>query len=577
VPDIFLSYSRKDSAQALSLADRLRSQGLDVWIDQHGLEAAKQWSKEIVDAIETSHTFIVLLSRDSLQSKNVLRELSIASESDRTILPVELEQVILTSEFKYQLAGIQRAQFSDFDGILRSLRRAGLNALEPVAAGSPTAPVIADTRKSLMVLPFEDLSPAQDNGWFADGLTGELISAMTNIKSLRLIDRQTTMSFKDKKIRTAQVAKELNVRYFLEGSVRKIAVGPETAELKINVELIDMESGDNIWQYAHRGTMNDIFLVQETVANKVVEGLKLHVTKEETSRFLKRETQNPVAYELFMRGLDYFHRETLTGYRVAASFFNQAVEIDPNYADALLLQAATCIQMYDYEQDPAVLDRGERLLEQAMALNMEAPRVFEVRVVLAQKRRLFDKAEAAAKEYIAQYPNDHLAHFHLGVLYIIMKRQAEAIAPLERALDIQPEHRPTLWGLVLACEQSGQQEKRKYWAEQALTVFAKHLRLHPEDESSRVKYANLLMDAGYPNDALSYIASLEDIHDARKIYEIGLLALMLGDKALAMKYFTQAVDLGHKDFSNLQPAGEDEEFYYSPEFQALLKRTQAVA
>ena len=155
-----------------------------------------------------------------MQSKNVLRELSLASESERLVIPIELEPITLTAEFKYPLAGIQRAQVSDFDGILRSLRRAGLHGSATGASGFPYAPHATDSRKSLMILPFEDISPAQDNGWFADGLTGELISAMSNIKSLRLIDRQTAMSFKNRKIKTALLAKELNVRYFLEGSVR---------------------------------------------------------------------------------------------------------------------------------------------------------------------------------------------------------------------------------------------------------------------------------------------------------------------------------------------------------------------
>src|ERR1700733_8727194 len=119
MPDIFISYSRKDSAQALELAERLRLSGMHVWIDQHGIEAATSWSNEIVQAIDGAKVVIVLLSAYSIISHNVIKELSIASEAKKSILPIDIEAVTLPTQFRYQLAGIQRAKLEDFDGILR--------------------------------------------------------------------------------------------------------------------------------------------------------------------------------------------------------------------------------------------------------------------------------------------------------------------------------------------------------------------------------------------------------------------------------------------------------------------------
>ena len=200
MPDIFISYSRKDSQQALTLAEKLRMAGMDVWIDQHGLELASSWSRDIVDAIEQCKAFVLLLSETALASKNVVKELSLASESGRSIIPIELQHVRLTSEFKYALAGIQRAPISDLDAIFRSLEKLGLN---PQVTANTKAPrpagrgVGAETRKTLLVLPFVDLSQSKDNEWFADGLTEELIDTLSNIKSLRIIDRRTAMGFRN--------------------------------------------------------------------------------------------------------------------------------------------------------------------------------------------------------------------------------------------------------------------------------------------------------------------------------------------------------------------------------------------
>src|SRR5256885_3342968 len=115
MPDIFISYSRKDAAQALELAERLRVRGIDVWIDQSGIEAAKSWSKEIVRAIDECKAFLVLISTSAQQSQNVSREVGIASESKKPMLPVLLEDIKLSDELRYHLSGIQRVAHTQFD------------------------------------------------------------------------------------------------------------------------------------------------------------------------------------------------------------------------------------------------------------------------------------------------------------------------------------------------------------------------------------------------------------------------------------------------------------------------------
>ena len=103
----------------LSLAERLRGQGISVWIDQHAIEGATQWSKEIVEAIKECKALIVLLSSAATASRNVVREVSLASEKNKEILPLVLEETELPSEFEYPLAGIQRTQYENFESILR--------------------------------------------------------------------------------------------------------------------------------------------------------------------------------------------------------------------------------------------------------------------------------------------------------------------------------------------------------------------------------------------------------------------------------------------------------------------------
>ncbi|HEY6170701.1 MAG TPA: TIR domain-containing protein, partial [Candidatus Kapabacteria bacterium] len=193
--DIFISYSRKDTAEAQTLAGELRANGYEVWIDVSGIHAATSWSREIVEAIDVCSVFLVLLSPHSLTSPNVTKEVSLASESRKTILPVDIGQVELTSDLRYQLAGLQRVSIKDRDAILKGLQR--LNITTARSAPASTTQTISpplkrtDSRISIAVLPFDDLSPGKDNDWFADGLADELINVLSELRTLRVTDRRT--------------------------------------------------------------------------------------------------------------------------------------------------------------------------------------------------------------------------------------------------------------------------------------------------------------------------------------------------------------------------------------------------
>src|SRR5579871_5628315 len=115
MPDIFISYSSKDREQAELLTELLASAGLSVWIDQSGIDVATSWSGEIVDAIEGCKAFLVLLSPNSIESVNVVKEVALAAEKRKKILPLDLEPVALNRDLQYHLAGIQRAPMSNID------------------------------------------------------------------------------------------------------------------------------------------------------------------------------------------------------------------------------------------------------------------------------------------------------------------------------------------------------------------------------------------------------------------------------------------------------------------------------
>ena len=535
--DIFISYSSKDKEKAEQLTELLASAGLSVWIDQSRLEVSTSWSAEIVDAINSCEAFIVLLSPNSIESHNVIKEVSLASEKRKKILPLDLEPITLPRELEYQLAGIHRAPMSNIDSIIRALGKLGL-----VATSAPTITLIKETdgRKSLMILPFEDLSPTGDNQWFADGIVSELISALSNVKALRVTDAATTREYKTFKGHLTTYASEMQIRYFIQGDVRKFG-----DQIKISSRLLDIETGDHLWQDSMKGTMEDIFDIQEKVAEKVVEGLKVHLASDEKKKLAERGTKNAEAYELSMRASEYYARQTKEGFQLSVQLISEAIRLDPGYAQAYQFKAKALAVLYGkYNRTPAVLDEAEALCKEALRLRPDAFGVYGPLSLIYMQRGQLAEAEAIAKEYVRKCPHNHSAHFTLGFVYSETDQAAKAISPYEEAVRLKPEDLPSLFNLVLICEAAGAIEKCVYWGAVALPHAERHLKLHPDDESMRVQHALLLLMSGRTEDAHTAATKLTNLQDGRSLYNTACLFGQLGDKSEALRTFRKAIEAG---------------------------------
>ncbi len=548
--DIFISYSRKDSEQALALAERLRSQGASVWMDSSSLAAAETWSGEIVHAIKECQTMIVLLSPDSIASHNVTKEVGLASEKRKTIIPIELAACELSDAMEYALVGLHRISVFDEEALNRSFAKLGIRATVSLVERTLSTPThITDTRKSLIVLPFEDLSPTgEDNAWFADGLAGEMIDSLGHIKSLRILDRKTSISLRNTKLRTVEIGKEFNTRYFIEGSVRKFG-----EQIKISVALLDIETGDYLWQESHRGEFKDIFDIQEAVAEKVVAGLKLHLTKEEKEKVLTRGTENTEAYELFTKAIGYFHRQTKENIYYAVQLLSDTIRLDPIYANAYQMKGNSLSVIYRlYDRNAALLVEAETLVLEALRLN---PNLWDAYLPLTNIYQLqgkLEEAEAVAMKYIENAPHDYyLSHFSLGFLYDNSGQYAKAIAPYEQALKIKPNNLPTLWNIVVVCEKAKESEKLIYWASKAIPYFEHHLRFHPDDENQRVSYAVILYFAGRMEAAQKAAKALHSIRDGSSLFNIAWLWMSLGDLELSLSTVRKSIDAGFKNMEAL--------------------------
>ncbi|MEP7235874.1 MAG: tetratricopeptide repeat protein, partial [Ignavibacteriota bacterium] len=448
--------------------------------------------------------------------------------------PVELERVPLPSSFEYPLAGIQHVKLADFDAIIRA-HKFGVAKI-----------VARDTRKSVMVLPFEDLSPAGDNEWFSNGIVAELVGSLSNVKALRVIDRQTTKEFKHYKGQLSDYASEMSIRYFIQGSVQKFG-----DQIKVNSSLLDIETGDHLWQESMKGTMDDVFEIQEKVVEKIVEGLKIHLTSDEKDKLAERGTENTEAYELYLRAIEYFLHHTKQGYEVAIQLDTEAIRLDPRYANPYQHKANALTVLYTYDHQPEFLVQAESLCEDAMQLQPDLSAVYAPLSKVYMFQGKLEQAEEVAREYIRKAPEDLMSHFSLALFFDRTGQPSKAIPLYEESLRLQPDHRTILFNLVNNCNAAGDLEKSKLWALVALPIQARHLKLHPDDETSREFYTFFLRSAGHTEEARREARLLKHAKDRAVLYNMACAFSDFGDYNDAFETLQRAMKAGYGNIQHL--------------------------
>jgi serine/threonine protein kinase len=256
-----------------------------------------------------------------------------------------------------------------------------LNAVaEELLTGRPLSDAPA---KSIVVLPFDNLSPDPENAFFADGLTEELIADLSKVRTLRVISRTSAMLLKGSKKDVPTIAREFNVRYVLEGSVRRAG-----NSLRITAQLIDAAEDAHLWAEKYSGTLDDVFAIQEKVSRSIVDALKLTLTADEKDRLAARMIPDVKAFDCYLRARQESYRLTESALDHAAQLARQALDIvGPN---ALLYSLVADIEFFYHDQgihpDEETLRRAESWASKALALEPESAAGFRARGAIEARR-----------------------------------------------------------------------------------------------------------------------------------------------------------------------------------------------
>ncbi len=395
-----------------------------------------------------------------------------------------------------------------FDVSLKGFKRDSESG--PAASQGASSPT-AIASPSIAVLPFVDMSPDRDQGYFCEGVAEEILNALTRIEKLHVVARTSSFQFKEGSGDIREIGERLAVQTVLEGSVRKAE-----NRLRITAQLINVADGYHLWSKSFDEELKDIFTIQDEIAQCIADSLVETLNPEEQFAIRTRSSQNVLAYEHYLRGRQFFNRFRKKDIEFARQMFHQAIEIDPDYAPAWAGYADcfSFLAMYVDPQD-SYLEEAGKASQKALDLNPES-------------------AEA---------------HASRGLAYLICDEYAKANVEFERALELNPRLYEAFYYYGRASFHQGDLEK-------AAELFAKAAEVNPAEYQARMLRVQILRGLGHieeateeAKDAVSVVEKYLEWNpdDARALHLGAGSLVILGDKERAMRWLERALKIDPTD------------------------------
>src|SRR6266496_2412125 len=341
-------------------------------------------------------------------------------------IPSELQPIVGKALRKDPEERYQNA--NELLAALKGLRRKLEFAAEIMAKSPP--------KKSIAVLPFENLSD-KANAYFADGIQEEILTRLSRIGDLKVISRTSTQRFKNSPEDISHIAKQLGVANILEGIVRKAG-----DQVRVHVQLIDAESDSHLWAERYDRKLTDIFAVESDIAAKIADALRAKLTGAEQRAIASRPTENSEAHQLYLRGRFFWNKWLGPDFDKSRQYYQQAIELDPNYA----LAYAGLADFYGFAFAVGLLPPEEKWakMEEFMAnkaLELD-PTLGEAYTPLAAAKLYYHREWATAERDFRRglelSPNFAEMHAHYAVCLALFSRNQEAFAEMQRALNPDP-------------------------------------------------------------------------------------------------------------------------------------------
>jgi TolB-like protein len=339
-------------------------------------------------------------------------------------------------------------------------------------------------KPSIAVLPFDNMSGDSEQEYFSDGITEEIITALSKTPKMLVIARNSTFSYKGKPVKVQQVAEELGVRYVLEGSVRRAG-----DRVRITAQLIDALTGHHLWAERYDRDLKDIFALQDDITKKIIAALQVKLTMGEQGRLFARGTESLEAYLRVLQGVELYWHYNSEDNSKARQIFEQAIELDPYYAVAYTRLGWTHwidVWLKSTKSPRDSIMQAFQSAKKAIALDDSLPTAYGLLASVYLIKRQHERAISEAEKAVALSPNLAELHVYLGQILNFAGKPEEAILHHERSIRLDPFARSSFFHLLgFAYRETGRNDE-------AIRACQKAINLEPNNV-----FAHLVLALSY--------------------------------------------------------------------------------
>jgi non-specific serine/threonine protein kinase len=465
-------------------------------------------------------------------------------------------------DLRYQTAAELRADLKRLNRDLGSGRRP---AAEPGASGtSPQASPVK--QKSVAVLYFENQSGSKEDEYFRDGITEDIVTEISKIGPLDIFPRSEMMAFRDKAVTAQQVAQQLGAQYVLEGSIRRAG-----NRVRITAQLVEASSRHSVWAERYDRQMEDVFTIQEEIARSIAQALRITLTPQEEKIIARRPTENPLAYDFYLRGKNYTRRY-YTDY--ALQMFEQAIQLDPKFALAHAGIAQVCGLTYELrERNPQLIERGMAACDKAVALAPDQPEVLVARARLFYAQKKYEDAIVLVMQAIERKPDCDGAWSILGRAYFAAGRYKEAAAVVDKAVEGNGDDYNVYSPFINSLERLGRKKEAEQLQSRMAIVLRQQLEREPEDVRARVLLAvYLAAQHDGEDEAVRHLQTAVALRpkDTNTMYNAACAYGVMKRKAEAMETVRKALAAGYGNLDWMSKDPDLDCLHDDPEFRTLV-------
>jgi serine/threonine protein kinase/tetratricopeptide (TPR) repeat protein len=399
--------------------------------------------------------------------------------------------------------------------------------------------------KSLAVLYFENLSGAKEDEYLRDGITEDIITELSKIRGLNTLSRPTVLAFRDKPVTPEQIGHQLHAAYVLTGSIRRSG-----NRLRITTQLVDTQTDFPMWSERYDREMKDVFELQDEIARKIAEALRVTLSPQELEALAIKPTENLQAYDLYLRGKRYARRQTRQDLEFALQMFENAVAIDASFALAYAACANACAMYFcNFSRDPVWVERAREASGRAVALRWDLPEVQVSQAWVLYATGLHDEAVRMLRKAIERRHDCEGAYYLLCRALFSAGRYQEIVEVMEPAVAASGEDYNVYVPIGNALGALGKIEARKNFIQRRMAALENHLKQVPEDARARILLGGDYADVGRVEDSLreTGLAITLRANEASILYNAACNYCGLGRKPEALDALRKAWEEGFKD------------------------------